>query len=277
MPTYREPVPILTRTVRSILGQTFTDLELVIVVDDPANQATIDACHAFAAEDPRVRVIVNAQNRGVWGAYNVGVRAARGEFLAIQDADDASYPHRIETSLAYLRAHPDIDIVGAGLAYTDQATGKVLMTRRYPATVERAIKRYCPLGHATTLRRTALHATHGLYDESPDVRHAADYELWLRWYTEGVRFSNIPDVLYTYDQHPDSFKSQHVRAILQDTVRVKRRYAGRLRFGVVDHLYLLAERAVCHLPSRFIMSLFFVYNRLRAPRRASAASSTTTG
>jgi glycosyltransferase EpsE len=271
MPTYREPIPVLTRAVRSILDQTHDDLELVIVVDDPANKATIDACRAFVAQDSRVGLVVNPRNLGVWASYNVGVRHARGEFLAIQDADDASLPRRLERSLAYLRANPEVDVVGASLAYTDQATDKVIMTREYPATVDGAIRRYCPLGHGTTLRRRSLHDAHGLYDESPDVHHAADYELWLRWYVAGVRFRNIPDILYTYYQHPDSFKSNHVRAILRDTVRVKGHYAELLRFNIADRGYLAAEWLVSRLPSKVIMSLFFIYNRLRAPRRAGSA------
>jgi glycosyltransferase involved in cell wall biosynthesis len=274
LPAYREAILVLTRSVRSVLNQSHRDLELVIVVDDPANQTKIDACRAFMAQDRRVSLVVNPGNLGVWASYNVGIRHARGEFVAIQDSDDVSLPHRLERSLAYLRANPEVDVVGASLAYTDQATDKVIMTREYPATIDGAIKRYCPLGHGTTLRKRSLHDAHGLYDESPDVRHAADYELWLRWYVAGVRFRNIPDVLYTYYQHPESFKSNHVRAILRDTVRLKGRYAGLLRFSIADRGYLAAEWLVSKLPSTVIMSLFFIYNRLRAPRRADSAPTT---
>lgn len=264
MPMYKEPLQVLTRTVDSILSQTFHDLELIVVVDNPEYEDAIALLEAYAARDGRLRVELNPHNLGVWASYNRGIRRARGRFIAIQDADDYSYPDRLELQHKFLTDNPHIDVVGASLEYIDDRTKKVLMTRAFPGSVVSAIKRYCPIAHGTTLRRKGLHDRYGFYDESPAVRHAADYELWCRWQTSGAILSNISPVVYRYYQHSSSFKTQNVRSILRDTIAIKRRYARRLQFGIVDYLYLFAERIVARLPASLITILFYRYTRLRA-------------
>lgn len=268
MPTYREQSEVLLRAVDSILMQTLTDLELIVVLDDPDNSANEALLEQRAADDPRLRVHVNPRNLGAWASYNVGLRLVRGRFIAIQDSDDASAPNRLETLCAYLEAHPEVDVVGASLEYVDAATGRRLVTRRYPSDVERSVRRFCPMAHGTTVRRRGLHERYGYYDESPEVRHAADYELWCRWYAQGAKLRNTDDVVYTYYQYQSNFKNTHVRPILRDTVTIKRRYARTLGFGTVDRLYLEAQALLVHFPASIITAAFYSYNRLifgRAP------------
>jgi glycosyltransferase involved in cell wall biosynthesis len=264
MPMYKESLPVLSRTVDSILQQTFKELELVVVVDNPDYQEAVEFLRACSKRDSRVRVAVNEKNIGVWPSYTRGVKLARGDYIAIQDADDRSLPRRLEVLHSFLEAHPEVDVVGASLEYVDESTKKVLMTRRYPASVGKAIKRYCPIAHGTTLRRKGLHERYGFYDEAASVKHAADYDLWCRWHLQGVKFANLPEVLYSYFQHPANFKSQNVKRILKDTVFIKRRYADRLAFGFGDRLYLWAESIAAHLPAPVIVFLFYFYNRIRS-------------
>ena len=252
---------VLERAVRSILTQTLTDLELIIVLDDPDNAANAAAIQRWAAEDRRVRVHVNHRNLGVWASYNVGVRLACGRFIAIQDSDDASVPWRLQALCAYLDDHPEVDVVGAALEYVDAHTSRRLMIRRYPAQVDGAIRRICPMAHGTTVRRRLLHERFGYYDETPDVRHAADYELWCRWLTQGVTLVNLKDVVYTYYQYDGNFKNSHVQRILTDTVTIKRRYAHALGFGLGDYLYLAAQAVLAHFPPSVITAAFYFYNR----------------
>lgn len=264
MPTYRESTQILSRTVDSVLNQTFQDLELVVIVDDPTREDSIALFDAYRSRDSRVRVHVNRANLGVWPSYNQGVRLCRGHFIAIQDADDVSLPTRLETLHRFMIAHPDVDVVGCGLTYVDGTTLRPLLVRRYPEDAGTAIRRYCPIAHATTLRKADLHARFGYYDESSDVRHAADYELWFRWYLQGVRMANISDVLYEYHQSRSNFKAQNVKAILRDTVFIKRRYRARMGFGMLDRLWLWAEEVALRLPARAIVALFYIVNRARS-------------
>lgn len=270
MPTYREQQDVLERAIDSILSQTLTDLELIVVLDDPDNTSNWALLERRAADDSRLRLHVNDKNVGVWASYNVGLRLARGRFIAIQDSDDASDVTRLEILCAYLEAHPDVDVVGASLEYVDASTGRRLLTRHYPADVERSIRRFCPMAHGTTVRRSGLHSRYGYYDESTEVRHAADYELWCRWHARGAKLRNTSDVVYRYYQYDTNFKNTHVRPILRDTVTIKRRYARALRFGLGDRVYLEAQALLTCFPSSVITAAFYFYNRLafgRVPDR----------
>jgi glycosyltransferase involved in cell wall biosynthesis len=264
MPVYNEPIPVLQRTIDSLVAQTFRDFELVAVVDNPAREDVRAFLASLAGRDARVRYVVNEVNRGVWASYNRGIRLAQGTYLAIQDADDESVPTRLELLYDFLQNHPDVDVVGGALEYVDDQTGAVLMTRYYPASVDAAIKRYAPLAHGTTLRKGTLHERFGYYDETPEVRHAADYDLWLRWHAQGVVLANVPAIVYRYYQSATNFKARHVRGILKDTITSKRRYADRLRFGLLDYAYLGMEALAALLPERLILALFYHYNAWRA-------------
>jgi glycosyltransferase involved in cell wall biosynthesis len=219
---------------------------------------------AYALQDARIQYVVNSRNLGVWPSYNVGVRKSRGRYIAIQDADDVSMPDRLQLLYDYLEQHPEVDVVGAGLRYIDEASGRELMCRRYPERAETAIKRYCPIAHGTTLRKACAHERYGYYSELPDVRHAADYELWCRWQTSGAVMHNHPAIVYHYQQSPLNFKANNVRAILRDTVRIKWRYARALRFSFGDYVYLTMESAAALLPASVIVWMFYRYNRIRA-------------
>ena len=109
MPVYNAE-GFVEAAARSILDQTFTDLEL-IAVDDGSTDGSGAILDRLAAADPRLR-IVRRPNTGVTGALNDGLAAARAPLIARMDADDVSAPTRLEKQLAYLDAHPDIGLLG---------------------------------------------------------------------------------------------------------------------------------------------------------------------
>jgi glycosyltransferase involved in cell wall biosynthesis len=266
LPCYRESVAILRRSLESVLAQTYTNIEVILVVDDPSDEVKVALLKDWAAADDRIRVIMNPRNLGPWGSYNRGVREAKGALIAIQDSDDVSAPTRIEDLTRFLLGHPDIGVVGSALAYVDDTSGLLLLERTYPADAAGAIRRYSPLAHPTTLRWAHLFVDHGDYDESPAYRHAADYELWCRWLADGVRMANVPATYYRYYQSRSNFKAQNVKAILRDTVRIKWRYARRLHFGFGDYFFLALEAVATALPDRAIVAAFYTMNRRRSTR-----------
>jgi glycosyltransferase involved in cell wall biosynthesis len=272
MPCYREPIPVLQRTLDSILVQSYSNFEIVVVVDDPENATVVRFMEESAEVDHRIRVVLNPRNLGVWPSYNRGVRESRGELIAIQDADDVSTPMRLEKLTEFLLAHPNVGVVGSALEYRDAATGRTLLKRTYPADAASGIRRFSPLAHGTTLRWACLDGTLGGYDESPAYRHAADYELWCRWHAGGVRMANVPETYYSYYQSDTNFKAQNVKAILRDTVRIKRLYARTLRFGVGDFLWLALEIMAIALPTRVIGPAFYAVSRWRSARLARAGA-----
>lgn len=109
IPTYNG-AKYITRAVYGILNQTFTDFELLII-DDGSTDNTLEVLSVI--KDSRIRVYQNDQNRGVAYTRNRGIELARGDFLAVNDVDDYSYPQRLEMQIKFLLSHPSYWAVGA--------------------------------------------------------------------------------------------------------------------------------------------------------------------
>lgn len=99
--------PYLAQAIQSVLDQTFSDFEL-IVVDDVSTDNTPDVVRAFA--DPRVRYVLHAKNQGAIAARKTGVGLAAGEVFAFLDQDDTFHPQKLERHVAFLREHPEVGV-----------------------------------------------------------------------------------------------------------------------------------------------------------------------
>lgn len=198
MTTYRNDPGIVCRATASILNQTYRDIELILVFE-PGDSAILTVKKNFP--DPRLIVVENAQRLGRSRSYNVGLRMARGRYLARMDADDYSYPHRLVRQIAFLQAHPDIAVIGANVRLID-SDGNPAGVRAFP--IEHA-----GIMHATTFINPMCHPTVVWdrrqigYDVQFDLnfsRFCDDLELWMRLMARGHKFANLPEVLLDYQQ-----------------------------------------------------------------------------
>ena len=115
-----------------MLGQTYRNIEVVVVLDDPADDIKPALLEDMAKADDRIRVVRNARNRGPGKLQPRGPREAKGTLIAIQDSDDVSESGRIDDLTRFLLENPDVGVVGSALDYVDEARGRTLMTRTYP-------------------------------------------------------------------------------------------------------------------------------------------------
>ena len=115
LPTYNRG-PLLMRAVSSVLNQTYSDIELLIV-DDGSSDCTRDVVSKI--DDPRVKYLYQDVNRGACAVRNIGVNAARGEYIAFQDSDDVWYPEKLEQQLAYLQETQSDVVFCAFFRYQD--------------------------------------------------------------------------------------------------------------------------------------------------------------
>lgn len=189
----------IAEAVDSILRQTFSDLEL-IVVDDGSDDGTTSVLASF--EDPRLRVHTLPENQGIVTALNRGFELARGELIARQDADDRSYPLRLEAQVAAFRLDPELIVLGTACDVVD-SEGRFLHTHRLP--LEDSVLRWRMLFqnsfvHSSVMfRRRAVDDLAILYD--PEHRHAEDYDLWCRLLHHG-KGANLPEPLLALRRHP---------------------------------------------------------------------------
>lgn len=120
--------PYVEEAIESIRAQSFTDWEL-LVVDDASTDGSPDWVRNLA--DPRIRVMAN-HGSGAGQGRNTGIEAASGEYIVMMDADDISPPHRLETLIVYMDAHPDIALAGS---YSEKFGAQTGINRRYTSNL----------------------------------------------------------------------------------------------------------------------------------------------
>lgn len=194
-------------TLRSLLAQTFSDFEL-IVVDDGSSDRTLDVVAGF--DDPRIRVIRQA-NRGLAGAHNTGVHAAAAPYIGFCDADDLWAPEKLARHVAHLDANPAVGLSFAGSRMIDDdgrpfgASQSPKLTGVTPFDV--LTRNPIGNGSAAVMRRAALDdmawrpegetERDWWFDET--FRQSDDIEGWLRFaLTTDWRIEGVPGLLTDY-------------------------------------------------------------------------------
>ncbi|HEY5198074.1 MAG TPA: glycosyltransferase [Solirubrobacteraceae bacterium] len=162
----------------SILRQTITDLELLII-DDGSADDTPRVAAAIAATDRRVTVLSMGENVGISRSLNAGLLAAHAEIVAVQDADDHSHELRIERELAVLDRDPAIAVVGCRMDEVDESGRRLAPRTTFAAgDVRPVLMRFNPIPNTSAAFRRATVLELGGYD--PRYRYAMEYDLWLR-------------------------------------------------------------------------------------------------
>lgn len=252
----------IKRALTSILRQT-TPVAEVIVVDDASTDQTRSVVKAMAAADPRIVLIESGVNRGPSAARNRGMQAAKGDWVAVLDADDAWSPERVQV-MADAVAKLDVDIIADNQILYDAGAEKATRFGFSPEhgvrwinpvdVFEQDIQLGAEFGYGIlkpVIRRSFLEA-HGLgYNEA--VRYGEDALFLAEMLIAGARAALIPDALYIYttrigDQSKapsphsrstprfdlfadgiEALKAKHAAAITQDEGRAMMRLANRFR------------------------------------------------
>lgn len=191
MPVYNAE-KYLREAIESILQQTFTDFEFLII-DDGSTDASAAIIKLFS--DPRIVYLKNEFNLGLAASLNKGLELARGEFIARMDADDISLPNRLATQYAFLQNHPEIDLCGSGIKYID-AHAAVKKNISDPLLIPPTLLFSNCLFHPTVFFRLAKFKELNLrYDAN--YKKCQDYELWSRA-ALSLKMTNLKKVLLLY-------------------------------------------------------------------------------
>ena len=194
LPTYNR-ARIVMDAVNSVLSQSYTDFEFIIVDD----RSTDDTQAVLAQiDDPRVRVVTNSRSKGVAGARNTGIFLARGPWVCQIDSDDLWSPDMLERlAKAIVNAPPDTGVVYGSLAYFDTGTERVTSIRKAEKSgnVHRQFLENHFIHQCSAAIRTSLLRDIGGYDEA--FRSKSDSDLLLR-ITERCTALPIPEAVYVY-------------------------------------------------------------------------------
>jgi glycosyltransferase involved in cell wall biosynthesis len=183
----------LKEAIESILSQTFTDLELIIINDGSTDRSR-EILESY--KDGRIRLFNNT-NKGLTKSLNEGIRYSNGEYIARMDADDVSMPNRFERQVSFLDSHPGIVMCGTWAQFTDK-DGNDNGPYQTPVSgreIRTMLIKHSPFIHPSVMIRRNLFDKVGFYDES--FRCAQDYELWTR-VVALFDTANLPEVLLKY-------------------------------------------------------------------------------
>lgn len=125
MSVYNEEETWISMAVESILKQTYSDLELIIVVDNPENENLINFVSYLSRLDKRVKKIVNTENLGLAKSLNRAFKYAKGNLVARMDSDDISHLNRFETQLLYLKNNPEVDLLSSNANLIDEFGNRI--------------------------------------------------------------------------------------------------------------------------------------------------------
>jgi len=171
--------PYLERSLQSIRDQTFRDYEFVIV-DDGSSDGSVELVQTYAAQDSRIRLIANMANKGQTLCLNQGLAAARGDWIARQDADDLSDARRLELQISFLDKNPRLGLLGTNGRLID-GEGRSLGLINAPwgeEAVRWSAVFYNPFLHTSVCFQRQIALDLGGYD--PTFRISQDYDLWMR-------------------------------------------------------------------------------------------------
>lgn len=202
MSTYREPVEWVQGAVESILNQSYDNIELVIIVDDPGNYPVIDYLRNISS--PVVHIYINPTNLGIVSSLNKGLKYCDGEYIARMDADDFSYPDRIEKQLEYLKTC-SLDLVGCSCKVFDESGIIDVVHGGFTCeTCKRILRLENHVPHPTWLGKSTVFRTLGGYR---NINACEDYDFLFRALMTGFRIANTREILFNYRDNKGGISS----------------------------------------------------------------------
>ncbi|MFO7803986.1 MAG: glycosyltransferase, partial [Desulfovermiculus sp.] len=216
--------------LESLLQQTFSNFE-ILAVNNGSTDATGDILRSFAWTEPRLRVL-HLEQAGIVAALNHGLHLSRGQYIARMDADDISLPHRFQTQLNTLLAHPQLGLVGGQVVLSRDSESNpgraayVQWLNNLISPEDCALHRFveCPLAHPTFMFRSSIPSRLGAYRSGP---FPEDYELVLRWAEHGVTLAKAAQPVLIWRDSPSRLSRRDARYFASAMYELKSPFLAR--------------------------------------------------
>lgn len=208
----------LAEAIDSILVQSFTNFELIII-DDGSTDSSIKILKAYEKLDTRIRLITR-ENRNLATTLNNIIDLASGKWLARMDQDDIALPQRIERQLVWLEK-TDADICGSWVQFFGTSDKRILKHAQSDEAIKVELLFCCAFAHPSVMMKTEL-VKNLRYDKAWEK--CEDYDLWARAACAGWKMTNIPEVLLMYRLHPAQISSSATSQQQLLTQKIRHRY-----------------------------------------------------
>lgn len=218
MPVYNSE-NYLKDAIDSILSQTYTDFEFIII-DDCSSDSSVKIIEEY--NDNRIVFLKNEENMGVAKTLNKGLSVCCGKYVARMDSDDISLPERFEKQLRYLEENENTAVVSCGVQTfcEDKIISESGWSNSEPAKIKKDLFFSCAIAHPTVMMRLSAIKEVGGYD--PDYNGVEDYELWCR-VSDKYDIASLKDVLFKYRMHEGQVSRKPPARVIESLKNLKRR------------------------------------------------------
>lgn len=228
MSVYNEKKEWLCHAIESILNQTVRDFEFIIVVDNPCLPTELcDILKGYAESDTRIRLLYNKKNLGLAQSLNLGLKEAKGEFIARMDADDISFSERFEKELAFL-TQTGADMVSCQRINIDEGGKEISRSRHNGRDPNRALPYSNYIVHPSVMMKASVVRELKGYR---NFKKSQDYDLWLRMISGGYAIAVMEDYLIYYRMRESGISIRNPLEQYYISEYQKKLYRERIRKG----------------------------------------------
>lgn len=242
MSVYKNDNPEHLRlSVESILNQTYQDFQIFVGVDGSVGEDLGRALQHYQDTEPKVRVFWFSENRGLTAVLNNLLEEGKKlqpKYFARMDADDISKTDRFEKQVAYLEAHPELDVIGGAIEemeYDGKLNGKVI---NYPLTHDECFRFFAtrnPLAHPAVMFNAKFFDKVESYNAS--FKKNQDTELWYRAFKAGCKFGNLKDVVLSFRVSKDMYKRRGGTKFAKEVLKLRKEINRGLGYGIKATLF----------------------------------------
>ncbi|MEZ8785137.1 glycosyltransferase family 2 protein [Vibrio splendidus] len=201
---FREPIDYISNALNSILNQSYPNIEIIIVVDNPSlGGDVLEYLRSISNQNRKVKLIFNENNLGLPMSLNVAIDHAEGDYIARMDADDISSLERLSVQVEYLERNKDFDLVGSRITLIDDRS-QVIGKRNPPSVANRKSIRYSTLAfHPTWCGKTEVFKKL----KYRNFKYSQDLDFLHRFLDEGYSLKNLDLYLLRYRITTENFNA----------------------------------------------------------------------
>lgn len=205
--------------VNSILDQTYTNIELMII-DDASTDSTYSLLKSL--DDSRIVLIKNELNLGLAACVNAGIVRSNGKYIARMDGDDIAMPDRIQKQVSFLEQNTDVDIVGTAMKSFGHSTYLHVFPSTHAECKTQLLFNVC-FGHPTVMMRKSIFKDASNFYNEELRQYSEEYELWTRL-VDKFKFANLVEPLLKYRTFPESSKTDSENKRKLNSYEIRSRY-----------------------------------------------------
>lgn len=245
----------LRESLDSIVNQTYDNWELILCDDCSSDQTYLIAMEYKEKYPNKVILLKNEVNLTLAPTLNKCLLYATGDFIARQDGDDISAPHRFEKQLTFLLNNPKYDLVATNMISFDGTGEKGIHKLCSHPDKKDLIKGKVPFSHATILMKRNTMLNLNGYCEEWYAKQAEDYELWSRFFNDGYSGYNLDENLYFVREDEATYQRKNIKRRLRG-LRLRFEVNRRLKASWISYIYILKDFIAILIPQPIFVKYY---------------------